>query len=211
MNIDRLKIFYNLPTLETPRLIMRKMLPSDADDMFEYAKLKEVTRYLLWSPHISPSETRMYLYSLKKEYSKGRHREWALIDKKTSKMIGTCGFTTIDTDNSVGELGYVLNPAYHKMGIAAESAMKLISLGFDYLDLERIEIKFMAENTPSMKVGIKCGMTFEGILRHSMYIKGLWRDIGICSILKDEYLKNNKPMDYKELDGIKRNFFSFDF
>ena len=208
MYIARMKIFNNLPTLETQRLVMRKMLPSDSDDMFEYASQKEVTRYLLWNPHISPSETRMYLFSLKREYSKGRHKEWALIDKNSSKMIGTCGFTNIDIDNGVGELGYVINPKYQKMGLAPEAAKKLLSLGFDYLGLERIEIKYMIDNTPSLAVAKKIGMTFEGVLRSSMYIKGKYRDIGICSILREEYYKNNSCEDYSELDNLKKSFFS---
>lgn len=112
INENPMNIFYNLPTLETDRLYMRKLMLCDADDMFDYAKQEEVTQYLLWRPHVSPSETRMFLNSLKKEYSRGRYHEWALIHKKSSKMIGTCGFTTIDMDNKTGELGYVLNPAY---------------------------------------------------------------------------------------------------
>ena len=202
-----MKIFYNLPTLQTERLIMRKMLPCDADDMFEYAKLEEVTKYLLWSPHVSPSETRMYLYSLKREYSKGRHQEWALIHKETSKMIGTCGFTSIDIYNKVGELGYVLNPQFHQQGYAAEAAKKLLSIGFDYLGLERIEVKFMIDNKASLCVAQKCGMTFEGVLRHKMLVKGIYRDIGFASILKNEYYKNNIPQEYPEFKNIKKGLF----
>ena len=205
--LNPMKIFYDLPTLQTERLYLRKMLPSDADDMFKYASKKEVTEYLLWAPHVSPSETRMYLNSLKREYSKGRHREWALIDKKTSRMIGTCGFTNIDTDNKTGELGYVLNPEFRGRGLAPEAAMKLLSLGFDFLGLERIEIRYMAENTPSLRVGEKCGMKFECILRSFMLVKGRYRDIGVASILREEYYKSNSPQNYSELSDIKKNFF----
>ncbi|MBE6543017.1 MAG: GNAT family N-acetyltransferase [Ruminococcaceae bacterium] len=202
-----MKIFYNLPSLHTERLYMRKMLPDDADDMFEYASLEEVTRYLLWRPHVSPSETRMYLYSLKREYSRGNHREWALIDKKTSKMIGTCGFTEIDMENKTGELGYVLNPKFHRQGYAAEATKKLLSIGFDYLGLERIEVKFMIENKASLSVAQKCGMTFEGVLRRKMLVKGIQRDIGYASILKDEYYLHNEKQDYSEFKTIKKSFF----
>ena len=34
----------------------------------------------------------------------------------------------------------------------------------------------------------KCGMTFEGVRRSSMFIKGSYRDIGVCSIISDEYM-----------------------
>lgn len=207
MNANRMKMFFELPNFETKRLFMRKMLPSDADDMYNYAKLEEVTRYLLWSPHTSPSETRMYLYSLKREYAKGRHFEWALIDKQSSNMIGTCGFTRIDLENSIGELGYVLNPEFRGKEIALEACLKLISLGFDYLGLERIEVRIMEENAPSLRVAQKCGMTLEGVFRNYLYVKGKYRNIAIASILKQEYYKSHTPLDYSYLDNIKKGLF----
>ena len=189
MNANRMKMFFELPNFETKRLFMRKMLPSDADDMYNYAKLEEVTRYLLWSPHTSPSETRMYLYSLKREYAKGRHFEWALIDKQSSNMIGTCGFTRIDTVNQLGEIGYVLNPAFHGRGYATEAAREILRFGFEELGLHRIEARFMVGNTASEEVMKKLGMSFEGFERDSVFVKGSYRTVGKYAILSEEFGK----------------------
>ncbi len=38
----------DLPTIETDRLILRKMTPGDADAIFAYASDPEVTRYVVW-------------------------------------------------------------------------------------------------------------------------------------------------------------------
>lgn len=206
MQHSKLNMFLNMPELHTKRLLMRKMLPVDCNDMFEYASREEVTRYLLWSPHPTVLTTKLYLNSIQREYSKGRHREWALICRENNKMIGTCGYTRIDEENRTAELGYVLNPEYWGYGYACEAANKLISIAFDYLEMERVEIHFMSENVNSMKVGEKCGMKFEGILRHSMFVKGIYRDIGICSILRDEYYKTHTPMDYSNFDCSFKKF-----
>ena len=32
------RVFSNIPTLETDRILLRRMAVSDADDMFDYAK-----------------------------------------------------------------------------------------------------------------------------------------------------------------------------
>ena len=45
------RVFSHLPTLETDRLILRRMAVTDAEDMFAYAKNEETTRYLTWYPH----------------------------------------------------------------------------------------------------------------------------------------------------------------
>ena len=48
--------------IETPRLLLRRLLPEDAPQMYaNWASDPEVTRYLRWEPHKSPAETRELL------------------------------------------------------------------------------------------------------------------------------------------------------
>jgi len=58
------RIFQRIPDISTPRLLMRRLRTSDADDMYEYSSLETVTRYLLWSPHPSREYTFHYLSRL---------------------------------------------------------------------------------------------------------------------------------------------------
>ena len=55
------------------------------------------------------------------------------------------------------------------------------------LELERIEARYMVENTPSRKVMEKCGMTFEGVRRSGAKVKDIYRDLGICAIVRGDY------------------------
>ena len=183
------KIFGRIPTIETERLILRKMKPSDSRDMYEYSRLPEVTRYLLWEPHTNPSQTLDYLEYLQTRYRVGDFYDWAVVEKSRGKMIGTCGFTSLDFSNNAAEVGYVLNPAFWGQGLAPEALMRVMRFGFMELNVHRIEAKYMVENARSRRVMEKCGMTFEGVRRSSMYVKGSYRDIGICSILSDEYIR----------------------
>ena len=102
-------------------------------------------------------------------------------------MIGTCGFTRIDFPHNCGELGYVLNPDYHKKGYATEAAKRVLCFGFEVLELHRIEAKFMQGNDASLHVMEKLGMQFEGYRRDAMLVKGRYRTIGVCAILKNEF------------------------
>jgi len=189
--MDRIHLepfFDPFPVLETPRLILRQMKITDTDDMYEYAQSQEITEYLLWRPHPSSDVTRRYLKSIQKLYRKGKMPDWALENKENGKMIGTCGFADIDENNFIGEVGYVLNKNYWGRGLAAEALSAVIDFGFKVLELQRIEARFMVGNGRSKRVMEKCGMNFEGILRSSMYVKDRFRDIGICSILRSEYI-----------------------
>ncbi|MBQ5648645.1 MAG: GNAT family N-acetyltransferase [Clostridia bacterium] len=180
------KIFSDMPQLYTDRLILRRMTKRDAADMYEYSHLSEVTEYLLWHPHSSIDHTKTYLSYLEKDYRMGNFYDWGVTLRDSGKLIGTCGFTTIDTVNMCGEIGYVLNPSYWGNGIACEAVDAVMQFGFD-LRLHRIEAKYIIGNERSRRVMEKCGMTFEGIRRSSMFVKGQYRDIGVCSILSHEF------------------------
>ena len=183
------RIFSKIPTLTTDRFILRRLSPDDSDDMYEYAKDKEVTEFLTWSPHENKGFTLEYLTYLQTRYDSGEFFDWAIICKSSGKMIGTCGFTRFDYKNDCAEIGYVINPDYHGQGIATEVVARVVEFGFNDLLLNRIECRFIDGNTASRRVMEKNAMTFEGILRGGMLIKGDYKDIGICAILRKDFFE----------------------
>ena len=181
--------FSKMPTIETERLILRPMRVSDAQDMYDYAKRSEVTTYLLWSPHPSRSYTEEYLRYIEKRYRLGEFYDWAVVDRRSGRMIGTCGFTRFDFPHNVGEIGYVLSPDFHGRGFGTEAASRVLRFGFEVLGLHRIEVKFMQGNEASFHVAEKLGMTFEGYRRDAMLVKGKYHTIGMSAILAEEFAK----------------------
>ena len=190
MNADFINYkFKHIPTLTTERLVLRKMRVSDYEDMYDYAKSEELTKYLLWSPHPSPEYSKTFLKFVMKRYRAGQFYDWAIEEKKSGRMIGTCGFTSIDVEHRKAEVGYVINPEFRGLGYAPEAANEVFGFGFSELDLNRIECRFMKGNDASLAVMKKLGMTFEGYLRDAMFVKGEYRTVGVCSILNEEFCK----------------------
>lgn len=181
------RIFTKIPVLETPRLILRRMLPSDCSDMYDYASKSIVTRYLTWNPHLSREHTLQYLEYIATRYRVGDFFDWAIVYRENEKMIGTCGFTRFDYTNNSAEIGYVLNAEYWGRGLATEAVKEILRFGFIDLNLHRIEARYMRDNTNSRRVMEKCGLKYEGIMRSALYVKNSYHDIGMCSILSDEY------------------------
>ena len=184
------KIFSNIPTLHTERLSLRAMHPIDAEDMYDYAKREDVTKYLTWNPHTSVAYTKDYLRYVHNRYTFGDFYDWAVIDRESRRMIGTCGFTSIDTANNSAEIGYVINPEFHGKGLGSEAVRRIIEFGFSELSLNRIHARFMQENTRSKLLMERVGMTFEGYARSAVYVKGAYRTVGVCSILREEWEKS---------------------
>ena len=177
------KIFSDPPILKTARLTLRAMRSQDAEDMFEYARLPEVTKYLLWREHESVGFTRDYLKYVESRYSVGDFYDFAIVENSSGKMIGTCGFTRLDAVNNVAEIGYVLNPAFFGKGYATEAAREIIRFGRDELCVHRVEARFMQGNDASVRVMQRLGMSFEGYAVDSMLVKGEYKTIGTYAMV----------------------------
>ena len=190
MNRDEItKIFRNPPIIECRRIYLRRILKRDSADMYEYSRREDVTKYLLWTPHASENYTYKYVSYLQSRYRAGDFYDWAVIWRGNEKMIGTCGFTRFNFEANSAELGYVLNPSYWGYGIAPEAVGSVMRFGFEQLKLNRIEARYMIGNDRSRRVMEKVGMIYEGTERESMHVKGEYISIGICSILRKEYLE----------------------
>lgn len=181
------KTFAQPPRICTPRLLLRAMSPSDAEDMFDYARSSLVTRYLSWYPHTSLATTKDYLATVKKRYRRGQLFDWAVVEAASGKMIGTCGFVSFDLKQNSAEIGYALHPAYWGQSIMPEAVWAVLRFGFVTLGLHRIEARFMVENSQSRRVMEKCGMRFEGVARGSYLRDGQYCDMGICAILREDF------------------------
>lgn len=183
------KIFSNLPVLETERLILKKIEPCNANDMYAYSSLNEVTRYLLWTPHLNIEETKGYIAYLQKQYRKGNFADWGIICKADGVFIGTCGFADMNYKNNKGELGYVLSPSYQGRGYMREAASAVLNLAFYELCLERVELRIMDGNTASIRFAEAMGFKFEGTTRKSLLLRGEYKTIHHYSMLNEEFLQ----------------------
>ena len=183
-----LKTFKRIPAIETERLLLRRMKISDYADMYEYSCLDSVTKYLLWNSHPDARYTRDYLAYIQSQYRAGEFYDWAVVHKETNKMIGTCGFAKLDFENNSAEIGYVLNPDFWRRGYATEAVKKIIDFGFHTLNLHRIEARYIVGNEVSRRVMEKCGMTYEGVHRASLFVKDSYVNVGYCAITAEEYI-----------------------
>jgi [ribosomal protein S5]-alanine N-acetyltransferase len=182
------KIFADLPELETERLLLRKMHLDDAEAMFAYASDPEVTRYVLFETHRSVEDSNAFLRLAVEGYERGDFGGWGIVLKDSGAFVGTCG-ADVDyaPEHARAELGYVLSREHWGKGLMTEAVQAVIRFGFGRMELIRIQARCIAENTDSARVMEKAGMTYEGTLRESEFIKGAYRDMKIYSILRREF------------------------
>ena len=84
-------------------------------------------------------------------------------------------------------LGYVLDKEQWGRGIMSRAVELFCPLVFDRLDVLRLSARVLEENIPSRRVLEKNGFQLEGVKRHAFFANGAFCDVGIMSILREEY------------------------
>ena len=182
-----MKIIY-----ETERLIIRQWENNDYNDLYEYAKDPNVSKFLSFKPYKTIQEAKDRIKIMRKKYKANNIIcPYAIMLKKENKVIGS-----IDIDdyspNAEGiiEIGYIQNANYWGNGYITEALIGMFKFIKKNEIAKRIVCKHDVENIKSGNVMKKAGMTFEGILRragktnntHSRY------DLALYSILFEEIL-----------------------
>ena len=186
--------FADPPALHTQRLDLVKISPEHAEDMYEYSCQPDVTKYLTWSCHSSVKETERYIKLLQKKYTQGVFNDFGLVHRESGKFIGTCGFTSFDYQNSTAEIGYVISKDFWGMGLAVEACRAVMEFGFENFGLSGFCAKCMEGNDASMRVMQKLGMSFEGIYKNGMFIKGSYKTIIVYNVTKEKYYEHKEKI-----------------
>lgn len=159
--------------IETERLILRDASVDDAEDMFEYAKLEEVTKYLSWKPHISLKDSEKILEMLSKE-AKGKDSYVlkAIVLKENDKMIGTIDARIFGDGLKDAEFGYCLNPKYWNKGYMSEALKAFMEALHKEHGVENVFGSFERENIASKRVMQKNEMYYYETVRRVFKNKG---------------------------------------
>ncbi|MEK5214013.1 GNAT family N-acetyltransferase [Psychrobacillus sp. FSL H8-0487] len=185
MNIE--KIYSDLPTLETERLILRKVTKEDIEDMYLYGSDEEVSKYVTWNTHETIADTKGFVEFVLNKYVNKQVSPWGIEYKENGKFIGTIDFVWWQPNHKIAEIGYVISRDYWGKGLTTEVAKELVKFGFEEMDLVRVQARCDLENIASARVMEKAGMTLEGIIRKGIFVKGEHRDLKMYSILKEEF------------------------
>lgn len=115
-------------------------------------------------------------------------RHYAVIDRKTSKAVGTLALMRIDPKQGVVEVGHVMfSPLLQQTPMSTEAQFLLMTYVFDGLGYRRYEWKCDSLNAPSRKTAERLGFKFEGIFRQAIIYKGRNRDTAWYSIIDKEW------------------------
>ncbi|OIK14911.1 GNAT family N-acetyltransferase [Bacillus sp. MUM 13] len=174
------------PVLETDRLILRQVIDSDKNDMFEYLSDPRVMQYYGMEPFTESKSIQSEIDWYSSIFSEKSGVRWGICLKDDGKMIGSCGFHNRESKHFRAEIGYELHHDYWGKGIAKEALTAILLYGFTELKLMRIQAFIEPANDSSRSLVKKLGFKEEGLLRKYEYTVGKFDDLYIYSLLKGE-------------------------
>lgn len=141
-----------------------------------------------------------YIENAIKEREKGISYMFAVIEKKTDKLVGCTSFLDISLPHKRLEIGATwYHPSVWRSAINTNCKFLLFQYCFEVLKLNRIQIKTGHENHRSQKAIERIGAVKEGVLRNHMIRKeGEIRHTVMYSVVAEDW----KKLEVKFVDEL---------
>ena len=144
--------------LETTRLILRELVPEDAEALARVLCDPETMRY--YPVPLNRTQVDDWIERNRRRCASDGVGLWAMELKSTGDMVGDCGIVRQEIDGeSLYEIGYHLRRDLWRLGLATEAAVACREWGFANLPVSRLISLIRPENVPSCKVAERNGMT----------------------------------------------------
>ncbi|MFT3800290.1 MAG: GNAT family protein [Burkholderiaceae bacterium] len=150
--------------LQSPRLVLRRPLASDARAIFEsYTQDIEVARYLVWRPHGSLAETETFIAACIQAWNDRMRMPYilALREAETDPI----GMLEARSVGAAVDIGYVLGRRYWGNSLMPEAIGALAEVALRSPTIFRIQATCDVENKASARTLEKAGFSQEGLLR----------------------------------------------
>lgn len=145
--------------------------------------------FLPWVEHYkSKYDAFTYLQQSYKNYKDGIELAYNIF--RNEQLIGRIGIHGIDKQNSHASIGYWLVEHEQGRGIITNSCNHLLTIAFEELGLNRIEILTATHNLRSTAVPLRLGFTHEGVLRQMERHGKNFFDLNIFSLLNVEWTQS---------------------
>jgi ribosomal-protein-serine acetyltransferase len=172
--------------LETPRLALSPIEPSDGHELWEAVDGSRwhLERWLPWVPfNNSPDASQRYADACASDWDAGRAARFAIRDRASRELLGVVGLDSCIHLHRSCELGYWLKRDATGRGLMTEASRAVVDFAFARMTVHRMRCAAATDNHGSLRVIARLGFRFEGIARQAEFVGGRWLDHAVFSRL----------------------------
>jgi RimJ/RimL family protein N-acetyltransferase len=178
--------------LDTPRLRLRVLQPSDLDALVDYRNDPDTARFQFWDVPYT-RERAEDEFAGQAGLDDITPSGWTQIAAELrDPALTTCPVLVgdlavgLEHGGAVATIGYTLAPAWRRRGLAREAVGALIDALFDHTAAHRIVASLDPLNSASERLLIDLGFQREGIARQAYHLRGEWVDDLIYSLVRSD-------------------------
>src|SRR6476661_6520854 len=145
------------PVIQTERLVLRQLEPTDANQIFALRSSPEVNKYLGRKPSENLEEAGKFIEAVNQNVQNQSAYYWGITLKDSDSICGTICLFNFSDDKHKAEIGYELLPPSQGQGIMQEALTAVLQFAFSKLKLEQVEAFTHLENLGSTQLLDKAG------------------------------------------------------
>jgi ribosomal-protein-alanine N-acetyltransferase len=182
------------PILSTPHLRLRQFRADDAGPMHDCFTSPEAMRFWNQPVHTKRIETERAVRNFI-DCTPSYYRFWAVADAETDRCFGLVNYHDGHIRSKRVCIGYIIDPARQRRGIATEAVSAMLDFCFGELGLHRAQAFIHPDNTASIALVEKLGFHREGLLRESLRVTDTWRDELLYALLTADWQSARQRRD----------------
>lgn len=178
----------DFPTLETARLRLREITPTDAPALLAVHGDAELMRWFGSDPlpDLAAAEGLVALFAgWRRQPNPGTR--WGLERKDQPGLVGTVGLFAWNRNWRKCALGYELAREAQGQGLMREALAAVLAWGFAHMALNRVEALVHPDNAASLKSVRHFGFAEEGRLRQLGHWGGRYHDMLQFALLRSDW------------------------
>jgi ribosomal-protein-alanine N-acetyltransferase len=182
-------VFDPFPVLRTPRLHLRRMVPDDADALFDVFAHEEVARFWSSARYTSRAEAEALIARVEDAYRARRGIEWGIAEGEDGRLIGKVALYRWDREHFRAQVGYALNRAFWGRGYAREAVRAAVAFAFERLGVHGVEGHCDPQNHASASLLRQLGFRQEAHYRENYLLGGTFHDTAVFCLLEQDTLR----------------------
>ena len=176
-------------SLQTERLLLRRLAEGDLEPFLAYVNDPLVARYQSWESYTEPQAREVI--EKQKTSEPGVPGQWftfAVELKEARSLIGHVALSVREEDHRQAEVGFTFSRIYQGKGLASEAATAVLDYAFKSMELHRVIAITDCENERSIALLERLRMRREGHFVENIWFKGRWGSEYLYAVLRGEWL-----------------------
>lgn len=175
--------FSHFPVITTDRLVLRQITDDDAAELFALRSNPVAMKYLDKDPAQSIDDALAFIQRVTDAFANNDGITWAITEKNVGRLVGTIGFWRMDKPHHRAEIGYMLHPDLHGLGLMQEAVTPLLDYALRELKFHTIEGQVNPNNRASIRLLERNGFEREAYFRENYFWNGKFSDTAVYSLI----------------------------